>query len=275
MAKASTLVKPAQQQLVRLEVLRSERVSPHFQRVTLGGGTIEHFTPMGWDQWFRLFIPTEGDVGLDDLPDRVNLLGYLRYLRIEKGKRPVLRNYTVRAHRAGPDGPELDVDFVLHGSAADGTAGPASAWAETCRPGDQVALVDEGIAFDPARGTDRVVLAADETGLPAVGGVLASLPEDATGIAVVEVPTPEDALELSGPAGVEVRWLHRREEDRPGAHALEAVQALSADEVDGAHAFLVGEQALVQGSRRHLVGLGVPKDRISFVGYWRIGAAGA
>lgn len=271
MAKASTLVRPEQQHLVRLEVVRSERISPSFQRVTLGGGSIADFTPMGWDQWFRLFIPTEGDVGLDDLPDQVNLRGYLRYLRIEKGKRPVLRSYTVRAFRA--EGPELDVDFVLHGSATDGTAGPASAWAETCRPGDQVALVDEGIAFDPARGTDRVLLVTDETGVPAVAGILASLPDTAAGTAIVEVPTAEDVFELAHPDGIEVRWLTRTDDERPGANALEAVRFLTADDVPDVHAFVVGEQSLVQGSRRHLVEVGVPKDRISFVGYWKLGAS--
>ncbi|WP_410626009.1 hypothetical protein [Amycolatopsis sp. cmx-8-4] len=39
----------------------------------------------------------------------------------------------VRAYRPdGPDGPEFDVGFVLHGSAADGTAGPAATWAQNC-----------------------------------------------------------------------------------------------------------------------------------------------
>jgi hypothetical protein len=50
----------------------------------------------------------------------------------------------------GPDGPELDVDFVLHGSAADGTAGPAAVWARNCARGDAVAVLDEGIGFNPA-----------------------------------------------------------------------------------------------------------------------------
>lgn len=273
MAKASELVKPERQQLIRLEVLRSERISPHFQRVTVGGGSIDRFTPMGWDQWFRMFIPTEGETGLDQLPDRINLLGYLRYLRIDKGERPVLRNYTVRAFRPDDgDGPELDIDFVLHGSPDDGTAGPASTWAQTCRPGDPIGIVDEGIAFNPGRGTDHVLLLTDETGVPAVAGVLASLPDTATGTAILEVPSDEDRFDLPHPAGVEVRWLSRAAGEQPGHAALPALTSLSP--AAGVHAFLVGEQSLVQSARRHLVAAGVPKDRISFVGYWRKGAAG-
>lgn len=273
MAKASELVKPDRQQLIRLEVLRSERISPHFQRVTVGGGSIDQFTPMGWDQWFRMFIPTAGETGLDQLPDRVNLLGYLRYLRIDKGERPVLRNYTVRAFRpVGVSGPELDIDFVLHGSVEDGTAGPASTWAQTCRPGDPIGIVDEGIAFNPGRGTDRVLLLADETGVPAAAGVLASLPDTATGTAILEVPTPEDRFDLSHPPGVDVWWLSRPAEAHAGDIALPALVTVSPG--TGVHAFLVGEQSMVQGARRHLVATGVPKDRISFVGYWRRGTAG-
>ena len=92
----------------------------------------------------------------------------LKYLRIPDGVRPVMRNYSVRAFRPpGRSGRQLDVDFVLHGSAADGTAGPASRWAETCAAGESVVIIDEGLAFNPSRGTERVLLVADETGLPA------------------------------------------------------------------------------------------------------------
>lgn len=70
-----------------------------------------------------------------------------------------------------------------------------------------------------------------------------------------------------------MRWLSRSESETPGANALEAVRFLTTEDVPDVHAFVVGEQALVQGARRHLVSLDVPKDRISFVGYWKLGAA--
>ncbi|MGW9346043.1 siderophore-interacting protein, partial [Streptomyces albidoflavus] len=152
MALAGRLVKPETQGLVHLTVLRTERLSPHWMRVTLGGGEIAQFRAMGYDQWFRLFLPLGGDEGLERLPAKANkLFGYLRYLRIPDGVRPVMRNYTVRAFRPATDetDAEIDVDFVLHGSAADGTAGPASRWAESCQPGESVVIIDEGLAFNP------------------------------------------------------------------------------------------------------------------------------
>src|SRR5690606_25158926 len=144
----SKMVKPETTELLPLEVLRTERLAPHWVRITLGGGDIEKFRPMGYDQWFRLFIPVGGDdglervsapavaaAGLDRVPAKAHtLFGCLSFLRIPDDQRRVMRNYTVRSSRpaTAEHGAEVDVDFVLHGSAAEGTAGPASRWAETC-----------------------------------------------------------------------------------------------------------------------------------------------
>ncbi|MFF2487336.1 siderophore-interacting protein [Microbacterium sp. NPDC058062] len=270
------LVKPETQGLVHLTVLRTERLSPHWLRVTLGGGEIDRFRAMGYDQWFRLFLPLGGDEGLERLPAKANkMFGYLKYLRIPDGVRPVMRNYTVRAFRpaTATTGAEIDVDFVLHGSAADGTAGPASRWAESCQAGESVVVIDEGLTFNPDRGTDRVVLVSDETGLPAIAGICAALPSHATGHAIVEVPSAEDALDFPHPAGVAVRWIVRDHDVKPGTLALQALRDASIPDA-AIHAYIVGEQALATEGRRHLVGeRGVSKDLVSFCGYWRVGAA--
>lgn len=273
MARTSRLVKPASQDLIHLRVLRTERLSPHWMRVTLGEGEIDRFVPMGYDQWFRLFLPVGGEAGLDRLPAKANkMLGYLKYLRIPADARPVMRNYTVRAYRPGTDagGPELDVDLVLHGSGPG--AGPASRWAESATPGESVVIIDEGLSFTPEHGTRHVLLAADETGLPAVAGICATLPADAVGTAIVEVPGTEDALEFDRPTGVEVRWLVRDGATKPGTLALAALHDVPLPGND-THAFIVGEQSLPTGGRRLLVERGVDRDAISFVGYWRVDAA--
>ncbi|MCG7413502.1 siderophore-interacting protein [Microbacterium aurum] len=276
MARFSSLVKPASQELIHLQVLRTERLTPHWMRITLGGGEIARFTPMGYDQWFRIFLPHSGeggDEGLERIPAKANrIFGYLKYLRIPDGVRPVMRNYTVRAYRAcGPSGgPEIDVDFVLHGSGP--TAGPASRWADAAAPGESVVVIDEGLGFNPQRGVENVLLVADETGAPAVAGICASLPEAATGIALIEAPSADDVLEFPAPTGVEVRWLVRDAAAKPGSLALETLQQLETPASD-AHCFIVGEQSLPTAARRHLVAQGVDKERISFVGYWRVGAA--
>ncbi|TKV57173.1 siderophore-interacting protein [Nakamurella flava] len=269
----ATRIKPATSELLTLFVQRSEQVSPGFRRVTFGGGDIARFVPMGFDQWFRLFLPTGEDqnASLRRLPTRLDTLTYARYLLISKAVRPVLRNYTVRAYRPdGADGPELDVDFVLH-QAADGSSGPAAAWAGRCLPGDAVAILDEGIGFNPpADVTGDLLLVADETGLPAVAGILASLPADAIGRAVVEVGHPDDRQPLAGPPGVKVVWVVRADPFAvPGRAALAAAQEVPVP-LSG-YGWVVGEQGLCADLRRYWLAAGMPKTSVSFCGYWKAG----
>lgn len=268
-------VKPDTADLLRLEVLRREQLAPHWVRVTLGGD-IAAFGHMGYDQWVRLILPLGGVSALERVPAKAHkLVGYLKFLRIPDGERPVMRNYSVRAFRpAGAEhGAEIDIDFVLHGSAAEGTSGPASRWAETCEPGDPVLIIDEGLNFNPERGTDRVLLVGDETALPAIASICASLPETASGTVIIESPSSDDALEFAHPAGITVNSIIRPASVRPGELALAAVHDLDLPDAPF-HTYAAGEQALASGVRKLLVGQrGVDKNTVSFCGYWRIGAA--
>lgn len=266
----TTRIKPVEAQLQTMHVLRRERISPNFARVTLGGGDVERFEARGFDQWFRLFLPVS-ESSLARLPAKLDTLAYLRYLAIAKTDRAVLRNYTVRAFRdEGPQGAELDIDFVVHGSAAEGTSGPAASWAQSCAPGDAVALLDEGVAYNPAPHlAHHAVLVTDETGLPAAAGILASMPRDARGTAIIEIAHADDRQDVDAPSGVDVRWIVRVDPHAtPGVAALAAASALPAPS-DPFYAWAVGEQSLPTAMRRHWVKAGVPKDAISFCGYWK------
>jgi len=251
------------------EVAGSERVTPHMVRVTFRGDDLTRLPQRGFDQWFRLFLPcTDDETDFSAVPERFGMVGYLKYLRTGSGTRPPFRNYTVRAHR--PEAGELDVDFVAHGD-----TGIAGTWAQRAEVGEQVALIDQGRGFDPLDDTDEVLLVGDESALPAVVGILRDLPRDATGVAIVEVPHADDAQDVDAPAGVDVRWLPRSDpHDRPGLLALDAVRDRTPTNPAGLHAYLAGEQQLVAESRRHLVAAGVPKARIQFTGYWKVGRAG-
>ncbi|WP_182349234.1 siderophore-interacting protein [Tomitella gaofuii] len=261
-------IKPEDAELLTLKVVGSQRLSKTFTRVTLGGGEVDRFRYMGFDQWFRLFIPVAED-SLSRLPAKLDTLAYMRYLTISKTTRPVLRNYTVSGYRAdGPYGPELDVDFVLHGQDEPGSAGPAAAWSLTCSPGDAVAIYDEGVGFNPDPSLRSVVLAADESGLPAMGGVLSSLDPDVTGTAFIEVPDADDRRALQHPEGVDVQWIVRDSRVAPGKSVLAAACA-AVPPAEPFYGWAVGEQSLASGLRRHWVRGGVPKNDIMFCGYWR------
>ncbi|MFN3947940.1 siderophore-interacting protein [Microbacterium sp.] len=266
---AQTRITPEKSELLTVRVVRRERLSPSFMRVTLGGDELTRFSPLGRDQWFRLFLPV-AEGSLARLPHKLDTLAYVRYLAIAKTQRPVLRNYTVAGFRAeGREGPEMDVDFVLHGSAEKGGVGPAARWAESCSAGDAVALIDEGVIFSPPADRARpIVLVADETALPALAGILASLPADAVGHALVEVPDAGDVRELPGPGGVAVRWIVRPDSGAaPGSTVREEACALPVD--PAAFGWVAGEQVLATSMRRHWVRSGLDKRAVSFTGYWR------
>ncbi|MEU4564692.1 siderophore-interacting protein [Actinoplanes sp. NPDC023936] len=260
--------KPVDPHVLMLEVTGSARVSPNIVRVTLGGAGLDRFTPLGYDQWFRLFLTRPGQDSLK-LPTRASGLWYAQYLATAKPKRPFVRNYTVRAHRPGA----LDVDFVVHVDGA-GHSGPASSFALNAKPGEQVGLLDQGCGYNPRSEHDWTLLVADETGLPAVAGICESLPDDARGIAIVELPSIEDKQDFRVPAGVQLIWVPR--DGAGGVPGQLALATLRETELPGGtvYAYLVGESALATGARRYLVGeRQVPKQSVDFIGYWRHGHA--
>lgn len=255
-----------------VQVVRTERISPHVVRVTVGGEALRALPNLGFDQWFRLFLPREHGETSWNLPTKLDLVGYLlQYKRIPSQVRPILRNYTIREFR--PEALELDIDFIVHGDPDAPDAGVANRWAQRARPGETVAFLDQGVGYRPAADTTEHLIVGDETGMPGIMGILRDLPRDARGLAVIEIPHPDDAQAVDAPNGMEVRWIVRTADRKPGAAALEIVRGFSPADPATLTAYVVGEQELPTSARRHLVSVGVPKPRILFVGFWRLGRA--
>ncbi len=175
-----------------------------------------------------------------------------------------LRSYTAR--RQDPGTGEVDVDFVLHGD------GPAAAWAAAARAGARLAIGGSGsLGFRPA---GIVLLAADETALPAVSRILADLPPATRGLALLEVADAGEEQDLAAPPGVELRWLHRGGAP-PGESTLlvDAVAALDRPEGD-VFAWVGAESAAVRAVRADLRGRwGLSRAEHHAIGYWRRGRA--
>ncbi len=263
MVSSNIAVSHADTGLITAEVTRAEQLSPHIVRITLGGDRLEHWRDLGFDQWFRLALPISDETRFDRLGDRFDMRGYLRYLTLPKSSRPAIRNYTVREYRAETG--ELDIDFVVHGAA--GIAGP---WAAGLPLGAPVALIDQGCGYRPVAGAERVVLAGEESAMPAVLGILRDLPRASTGVAVIEIPDAADRQPDEAPAGVELRWVVRSAGARPGAVALEELRTVC-PVAEPVSAFLAGEQRLATEGRRYLVNdCGIPKSAVDFTGYWRL-----
>ncbi|TPW72284.1 siderophore-interacting protein [Schumannella sp. 10F1B-5-1] len=276
MAKNPRLV-PADPRLFRAQVVDSRMLTPSLRRVTVAGDELAEFDHLGFDHWFRLFLqlPHQDELYLPAVSGRK---WWTAYLDIPEERRPHCANYTVAAFR--PAEREMDIDFVLHRSAAGELEGGAAIWADAARPGDGIAFLDQGALYDQPDDTSEVLVVADETGLPGAAGILASLAPHTTGLLIQEVPTRGDVRELPAPAGVEVRWIVRDELDSgagldgAAAHAIPGRAALAEltrleSTADTAYAYVVGESDLATSGRRHLRRLGLAKERIFFSGYWR------
>jgi NADPH-dependent ferric siderophore reductase len=174
-----------------------------------------------------------------------------------------LRSYTAR--RQDPAAGELDIDFVLHGD------GPAAAWAAAAAPGAPLAVAGAGPLGYRSAGT--LLLAADETAIPAVSRILAEAPPQATGLALLEVADAGEEQDLGAPAGIEVRWLHRGGIP-PGESTLlvDAVAGTSRPAGDDLFAWVAAESGVVRAIRSDLRGRwGLTRAQHHAIGYWRRG----
>lgn len=238
------------------QVVRTERLTPHMQRVVLGGPGLAGFAAdTCTDHYVKLLFGAPGTT----YPEPFDL----ERIRAEfpREQWPVTRTYTVRDW--DPERHELTLDFVIHGD--DGLAGP---WAARARPGETVRFLGPGGAYAPDPAADWHLLAGDESALPAIARTLETLPAGARAHVFVEVSGPEEEQKID--AGVRVVWLHRG--DRPvGAALLEAVRGLEFPP-GRPHVFVHGEAGFVKELRRLLrVERQIPREDLSISGYWRQG----
>lgn len=217
-------------------VSRVERVSDNFRRITFGGACLSDFGVQGHtlDLRIKVMIPPAGGASADlgALMDGSGSGWYQQWLSLDQAERGDMRTYTVRASRCDQEIPELDVDFVMHFDDA-GKGGPASQWAAAAEPGDRVWLIGPnvhaascstagaygGIEWRPGL-AQNVLLAGDETAVPAISAILESLPEDISGHAFLEVPSGSDCQDIQTRSGVGISWLVRG--GRPHGELLDA-----------------------------------------------------
>ncbi|MQA33030.1 siderophore-interacting protein [Modestobacter roseus] len=176
-----------------------------------------------------------------------------------------LRSYTSR--RQDPSAGEVDVDFVLHGD------GPAASWAAAAAPGALLGVASAAPLGSAPAGW--LLLAGDETAIPAISRVLADAGPDTRGVALLEVAGPAEEQGLPAPAGVELRWLHRGGTE-PGLSSLltDAVAALPRPEGDDVFAWVAAESSVVRAVRADLrTRWGLRRGQHHAIGYWRRGRA--
>jgi NADPH-dependent ferric siderophore reductase len=232
-----------------VHVVAHTALTPSAVRVTFAGDALERFASGGRDQRFKLFFPAPGQsaaiVPRDDD-------WYPRWRRLNPATRGIMRTYTVAAARDG----EFDVDFALHPG-----GGPAIRWATDVSVGDRLLVLgptvpdNGGVDFQPPPGTEWVLLAGDETAVPALDAIRSFVGADLPVHAFIAAAPSRCTAGVHCPSGLVAPV--RSAELPPGVP----------------YAFIAGESGEVRALRRHLVQeRGFDKRRVTFTGYWRRGA---
>ncbi|ALE83872.1 siderophore-interacting protein [Pseudonocardia sp. HH130629-09] len=246
-----------------LEVLERIPLSPHLVRIVAGGPALadaaDNAAAGHTDTYAKMLFRPAGS----DLVPPYDLAALREELPVEQ--LPSTRTYTIRRFDLAAE--RVWIDFVVHGDA--GVAGP---WAAGAQPGDPVVLGGVGGGYSPDPAADRHVLAGDESALPAIASALEAMRPDARGVALVEVGSTADELDLVHPDGVELRWLHRGDAEAGTSTVLvDAVRALEWPAGD-VQVFAHGERGAMKALRPYLTDeLGADRSRMSLSAYWAHG----
>ncbi|MXP26033.1 siderophore-interacting protein [Altererythrobacter indicus] len=227
----------------QLEVLSKTKITPNMLRVTIGGEGLEGFP--------------DGQEG-----------GYvkLRLTPAPGSEKPVVRTYTIRAQRADA----LDIDFVMHDVA--GHAGPATEWALSASVGDTIMVGGPGPAKPLPPGYDHYVITGDMSALPAISVNLERLPDDAKGMAILEIQHEDDKQDIAHPEGVTLHWVVN---PAPGEHPdllLNTLQQQGWPE-GSVYAWTASEFTSMRELRSYFVAeKQLPREALYFSSYWKKGA---
>lgn len=242
--------------LREMTVLRVADITPHVRRITFTGQDLKRFE--GDSLHVRLLFPPEG-VHPPEWP-KPGKNG--RPVWPPEERRPVQRVYTIRRIDAAAG--EMDIDFVLHAA-----PGIASGWAAGARAGALIGLMGPG--GREMRPAAHVLLAGDETAIPAMARILERLPAETTGQAMIEVEDEREVQDLVHPAGVTLLWLFRRGRE-PGRNDLlaDAVMAAPLPDHDDVLCWLGAEEAIARRIRSYWrEEKGLDRAKCLAVGYWK------
>lgn len=229
----------------RLEVTGREEITPDFIRVHVRDGGLLERSDLHPTMWIRLWFDDTG-----------------------KGHQ---RAYTLVD--PDPKASTFSMDFALH-------HGIAANWARGAQSGDTIEATVQGSAFDFAKPHPRRVwIVGDPASVPAINSLLDELRvvDSAAGRTTPVTAWLENQHDADPSLGLRtgesdvVSWIPRK---RDGAALVDAAcDALTADSVSVGEDYfwLACEASSTRAIARHLRKvLGVDRQRINALGYWRV-----
>lgn len=245
-----------------LNVTRVEKLSRSMVRIVLTGPELEGFVSLGFDDHVKMFFAQPGETE-PSLP----VIGPNGIEFPEGAPRPLARDYTPRSFDAEKG--ELAIDFATHHD------GPASNWAKAAKVGDKAWIAGPRGSFTVPFTYDWHLLIADDTGLPALARRLEEMPEGTRIVALIEVETDADRLELTTKADASIVWVTQKTENGTDHDALaSALRKLELPKGDF-FSWVACESKTAKEVRALLVEeLGANPKWTRASGYWRRGASG-
>lgn len=234
-----------------VDVVQRVDLTPRMIRLTLEGDVFATWTVTEPGASFRMVVPRSSSDALE-LPE----WNGNEFLLADE-TRPALRTFTPLRLA----GNRMDVEIVRH------AGGAISQWAEHVEPGAIAAVSGTGAGYwiDPE--ASSFLILGDETAIPAIRTVLASLPRDVSVEVVVEVLVSDAHVDLPAHPNASVRWVEQA--DRPGWELVRHVeQRASFKQTD--RVWAAGEAAAMQGIRKHLKSVGVGRSSTHVRGYWKV-----
>ncbi len=178
--------------------------------------------------------------------------------------KPAIRTFTPSL--VPPGSTTLQLDVVRHGR------GVASEWAERVRVGDEAAVSGPGRGYTIDPSASEYLIGGDESALPAMGQLLAFLPEGMPTRVIVEITEASARIDLARRSMTSVTWLEATPGTLPGTALADAV--IAATVMPEARVWVAGEAAAVQRVRRHLfTEREFPRAHATIRGYWKHGRA--
>jgi NADPH-dependent ferric siderophore reductase len=189
-----------------------------------------------------------------------------------EGVRAPSRTYTPRHFDAARK--QLTVDFVLHGE------GPASTWAAQAAIGQPMRIAGPGRCYSLDAQADWLLLAGDESAIPAIATILEVVPDSLRTQVLIEVNDAADEFTVAPTrSNVTLRWLHRAQPVGAGAPAaragVELADAIAAYQLPTGtgQVYVACEADAMRRIRRQLlVERALPREWLTSRGYWKQGA---
>ena len=153
----------------------------------------------------------------------------------------------------------FDFDIFMH------EGGPTAEWALAVEPGEEVGLLGPAGGWMPDN--EDILLAGDETAVPAIARIAEQLPANATGHVLISLETENGKVPFTLPEGMSLQWLIRE----PGNHDLlfEHCKAVCSSFVEGRYIWFAANKSVAKKARNfYQKELGYSTDESYIAGYW-------